>query len=152
MTQYPSPEEIAAFRQEHIGRLFLRAHRVFSERAFEKFQTYHHPGLRFTHMALIAQLDVEGTYITTLAERAGMTKQAMSQLVDELESRGYVQRAPDPHNRRATLVTFTEDGVRLLRDAYQIKQEIEAEYVAVLGEDGFNQLRSLLVKLLQGIE
>lgn len=149
--EYPNPEEIAAFRQEHIGRLFLRAHRAFSERAFEKFQSYHHPGLRFTHMALIAQLDLEGTYITTLAERAGITKQAMSQLVDELESRGYVGRAPDPQNRRATLVTFTEAGVHLLQDAYRVKQEIEAEYVAVLGEDGFNQLRSLLVKLLAGV-
>jgi DNA-binding MarR family transcriptional regulator len=151
-TPYPDPEQIAAFRQEHIGRYFLRAHRAFSERAFEKFQHYHHPGLRFTHMALIAQLDLEGTPITVLAERAGMTKQAMSQLVHEMEERGYVQRKSSPQDRRTTLVHFTDAGFRLLQDAYHIKQEIEAEYIAVLGEDGFKQLRSLLATLLDGLD
>ncbi len=147
----PNTDQIAAFRQENMGRLFLRAHRAFSDRAFEKFQAHHHPGLRSTHLAIIAQLDMEGAHITTLAERAGMTKQAVSQLVDELVSRGYVQRAPDPKSRRATLVRFTEAGLGLLQDAYYVKQEIEAEYVAVLGEDGFAQLRSLLNSLLSGI-
>ena len=141
-------EKIIAFRQEHIGRLFLRAHRDFSERAFEKFGTYHHPGLRFSHMALVIHLDVEGTHVTVLAERAGVTKQAMSQLVNELEGRGYVERKTDPDNRRATKVMFTDRGLQLLQDAYHIKQEIEAEYMALLGNDGFAQLRSLLVSLL----
>ena len=150
----PDPEQIASFRREHIGRYFLRAHRAFSERAFEKFQDYHHPGLRFTHMALIAQMDVEGsgTSITVLAERAGITKQAMSQIVDELEARGYVRRTPSPQDRRATLVQFTDTGFRLLQDGYRIKQEIEAEYIAILGEEGFKQLRSLLSTLLVHVE
>lgn len=150
--QFPTREEIAAFRQEHLGRLFLRAHRAFSERALLKFQEREYDWLRPMHLTLIAQIDLDGTNVTSLASRIGVTKQAVSQMLDELESRGYVERTVDPANRRAAIVTFTEAGVRLLHDAYQIKQEIEAEYIAVLGEDGFNQLRSLLFRLLESIE
>ncbi len=143
-----SASQIEAMRQEHIGRLFLRAHRAFSEKAYVYLQQDGHEGLSIIHTALLAHLDLEGTHISTLADRAGVTKQTMGQLVNDLEKKGYIRREPDPHDRRATRVMFTESGWEFLRSAYHTKQAIEAEYAAILGEDRFRLLRELLTELL----
>jgi len=85
------------------------------------------------HTALITNLDAEGTRLTTLAERAGMSKQSMGQLARELERRGYVSRKIDPTDKRAFLIRFTNRGRWLLADARSAKDELEAEYAALLG-------------------
>jgi len=137
-------QALREMRGGNIGRLLLHAHRAFSLRAHHKLQARGHGDLGMAHTTLIAHLDLEGTRITTLAERAGMTKQSMGELVIELERKGYVERAPDPTDKRATLVRFTQAGCRFLEDAYHVKQEIEAEYIALLGADGFESLRTAL--------
>ncbi len=143
------PEQIQALRQENIGRLFLRAHRAFSELAYQKLHAYGHTNLSISHTGLLANLDMEGTHITVLADRAGVTKQAMGQLVADLEEKGYVTRVVDPADRRASLVKFTASGWRFLQDAYQVKQEIEAEYSAILGEQHMEELRQMLTLLVE---
>ena len=143
-------EQIAELREQHIGRQLLRAQRDFSLRAIEKLGARGHTGLSLSHTNLLAHLDLAGTQITTLAERAGVTKQAIGSLVAELEHKGYIARSVDPADRRATLITYTEAGWQFLQDAHQVKREIEAEYRAILGEPGMQALRSLLAKLLEG--
>ena len=145
MSEY---DDLLALRQQNIGRLFQRAARMYSETAFEKAIDYGHEGLTVYHTALISNLDVDGTRITTLAERAGVTKQAMGQLVKDLEGRGYVKREADPADKRATIVQFTELGWKFLQDAFEIKQEIEAEYATILGNEEMQTLRRLLYQLL----
>jgi DNA-binding MarR family transcriptional regulator len=142
-------EQIQALRQENIGRLFLRAHRAFGELAYKKLHDRGHDGLSIVHTALLAHLDMHGTQVTTLADRAGITKQAMGRLVDELEGKGYVESAPDPADGRAKRVTFTERGWQFLTDAYEVKLEIEAIYTSVLGEEGMTQLRDSLEKVAE---
>ncbi len=141
-------QELLALRQQNIGRLLQRAVRAYSERALQKLHSHGHAGLTLFHTALIANLDIEGTRITTLAQRAGISKQAMGQLVVELSKRGYIQRQPDPKDKRATLIFFTDKGWQFLQDAYLVKKEIEAEYATILGEDGMIQLRNSLERLL----
>ena len=140
--------QIEARRDEHMGRLLQRAWRVFNTQAIAKLRGRGHGGLTLAHTALLANLDLDGTRITALAERAGMTKQSMGQLALDLEAHGYVTRAPDPTDRRATLVRFTERGGQFLRDASVIKDEIEAEWAAVLGVAGMDDLRALLTRLI----
>lgn len=141
-------QEIAALRQGNIGRLFQRAARAYSDLALIKLRERGHEGLTLFHTALISNLDLEGTRITTLAERAGVSKQAMGQLVADLEQRGYIERTPDPSDGRASLVKFTDQGWEFLQDAYHVKQAIEAEYAEILGEAGMNTLWELLKKLI----
>lgn len=143
-------DEIEELRAQHIGRLFLRAHRDFSLRAIEKLRERGHGGFSLAHTNLLAQLDTTGTRLTTLAERLAITKQAVGSLVADLEASGYIARAVDAHDRRAVLVTYTEAGWRFLQDAYWVKREIEAEYMALLGEQEIGTLRSLLRALLDG--
>jgi DNA-binding MarR family transcriptional regulator len=144
-----SAERIRETREQHIGRLFLRASRSFAALATRKLKERGHRGLGATHTALLPHVDLEGTRATTLAERAGMSKQAAGQVVHDLERQGYVERRPDPADGRATLVCFTDAGWRFLRDAGEVKREIEAEYAAILGEERMRLLRSALDELLE---
>ena len=134
-------------RERHLGRLLLRAHRAFSARAVESLRQRGYERLTLAHIALLPHLDADGTRITALAERAGMTKQGMGQLVVDLERQGYLARTVDPDDRRAVLVRFTEDGERLLRDAVAVTGQLEAEYAAMLGQRQLCDLRRALTTI-----
>ena len=142
-------EEIKTRRYTHIGRLLQIASRQYNDLALAKLEEHGHEGLSLFHTTLISHLDMEGTQISTLAERAAMSKQAMGQVAKELEERGYISRVPDPTDKRAVLLKFTEKGQRFLQDAYQIKVEIEAEYIGVLGEEKLRALKRLLEEMLE---
>lgn len=118
----------------------------------EKLRHKGHKGLTFVHTALITNLAAEGTRITELAERAGMSKQSMSQLAKDLEHRGYVRRVPDPADRRAVLIQFTGLGQRLLADAREAKRVVECEYETILGPKDVKRLTALLYQLVQRLE
>ncbi|ULH16590.1 MarR family transcriptional regulator [Deinococcus sp. KNUC1210] len=135
-------------RQHHIGRSLVQAARAFNSRALSKLQALGHGDLGMAHLNLLPHLDVHGTRIVTLAERAGMTKQAAGQLVGELERWGYVERRPDPQDGRAQRIVFTESGWTYLQQAQRIKREIEAEYRTALGEEHWQALQVGLQQLL----
>lgn len=149
---HANAEALQNLREQHIGRLLLQAQRAFNQAAIARLQQRGYSGLSLTHTALLPHLDLEGTRITTLAERAGITKQGMGQLVTDLERQGLVRRAPDPADGRATLVTFTDAGWAYLQAAHEVKKALEAEYVALLGEEGFAELRSLLRVVIDSAE
>ncbi|HAX24833.1 MAG TPA: MarR family winged helix-turn-helix transcriptional regulator [Thermomicrobiales bacterium] len=142
-------EQIHEMREQHIGRLLLRAQRAVNARAIARLHERGHHGLTLTHTSLLPYLDLEGTRITTLAERAGMTKQGMGQLVRDMERQGYVRRDVDPADARAVLVRFTDVGWQFLGDARAVRQEIEAEYADILGRDQLEALRKTLQVIIQ---
>ncbi len=142
-------EQVRELREQHFGRLLLQAQRAFNARAIAKLHERGHHGLTLAHTALLPYLDLEGTRITTLAERAGMTKQGMGQLVSDLERQGYVCREVDPTDARAVLVRFTDAGWQLLRDAHAVKREMEAEYAGVLGRERLDELRATLQAIVR---
>lgn len=126
-----------------------QAARAFNNHALQRLHTRGHQHLSMAHTGLLPYLDVEGTRATVLAERAGMTKQAVGQLIVDLERHGYVERQPDPHDRRATLIRFTRLGWQYLLDAQEVKGEIEAAYAAVLGNENLAMLRAALTALVE---
>ena len=89
-----------------------------------------------------------GIRLTDLAARAGMTKQAMAELVAEIERRGYLQRTTDPADRRAKIITFTDQGWATVNLALAALAELEAEITGRLGESAVRQLRSTLLQIL----
>jgi len=83
--------------------------------------------VRTTHSAVLTNIDVEGgTRPTVLAERASVTKQAIGEVVSDLEGKGLVHRVPDPEDGRAKLIRLTRKGHRLMAAAYDVIGEIEA--------------------------
>ena len=137
---------IAELRDVNTGRLLLRASRVYSDRAMADIRRLGHAKLSLTHAAILPHIELEGTRLTALAEAAGMTKPSVSQLVDELEAAGYVERTPDAEDKRAQKIMFTALGWRFLDDASRVKEEIEADISRVLGAKGTTVLRDLLTR------
>src|SRR5256885_13963788 len=100
---------LAARKQASVGQLLFKAARLFNERAMARVQR-RVPEARLAHTALLPHIDLDGTRQTEIARRAGITKQAVGQLVDDLIALGLVEREPDPLDGRAHLVRFTDDG------------------------------------------
>jgi DNA-binding MarR family transcriptional regulator len=101
-----------------------------------------HGALRPSHGAVFQYLDDTGTTVSVLAERAQMTKQAMAELVQHLETHGYVVRVPDPSDRRAKLVQPTERGREVFAIAQELIPEIESRIRRVIGADRARELRN----------
>jgi DNA-binding MarR family transcriptional regulator len=101
-----------------------------------------------SHSAVFAQIRPEGSRLTELARGANMSPQAMGEIVDELEQLGYVQRQPDPTDRRAKLIVLTDRGRACVAAGMQTIQGIEERLTEVLGERGHAQLHRLLTKIL----
>jgi DNA-binding MarR family transcriptional regulator len=99
------------------------------------------PDVRPAHNVVFQYLDAAGTTVSTLAERAEMTKQAMGELVAHLEERGYVDRVPDPADRRAKLVRPTAKGRDVYRAVRELIPEIEQQVVELIGATRMRQLR-----------
>ncbi len=101
-----------------------------------------------SHSAVFAQIRADGSRLTELARGANMTPQAMGELVDELEELGYVERRPDPTDRRAKLIVLTPRGRECIDAGIATIQGIEERIDEVLGKRGHAQLRRLLTTLL----
>jgi DNA-binding MarR family transcriptional regulator len=102
--------------------------------------------------SLMPLLDATGIRPTTLAQRAGVTKQAISQLVRELEARGYVEQVPDSTDTRAKIVRLTERGVALRAACAQVKHDLQSIAIATLGKSRVSRLRRDLVELAAALE
>lgn len=86
----------------------------------------------------------EGSRLTELADIIGVSKSAMTQLIDVLVRRGYVERVPDPHDRRATLIRRTARGWEVNRIARQVVEVAQEEWSRALGPEVFAEvLRAL---------
>jgi DNA-binding MarR family transcriptional regulator len=103
--------------------------------------------LRPAHTAVFQHIETSGSRLTDLAERAQITKQSMGYLVDYLEQRGYLERRPDPTDRRATLICLTERGWNQIRAALAIIATLEEEWTSQLGDHRMQQLREALAEL-----
>ena len=102
-----------------------------------------------SHSAVFAQIRPEGSRLTDLARGANMTPQAMGELVDELEELGYLERQPDPTDRRAKLSVLTDRGHACVATGVATIQGIEERIEAILGARGHAELRNSLSRLLE---
>jgi DNA-binding MarR family transcriptional regulator len=108
--------------------------------------------VRPAHFTVFQHLPPAGMRLTDLAEAALLTKQSMGYLVDDLEALGYVERVPEPGDRRAKLVRLTARGRQVDDTVRAVIQNLEAEWAARLGEDEYAQLTRLLRALIAMLE
>ena len=135
-----------AWRQTHLGRLLGHAMRRFDARVLQRMARNVEVPLALSNLAardqvgaahihLTRHLSLGGDRLTDLAQRAGMTKQSMAQLVDQCEAWGLVTRGPDPHDARARRVLFTPTGLAWLQGFRDAVTQAEAEFRAEVGDD-----------------
>lgn len=108
------------------------------------------PDQRPVHGSVMEQLDFEdGLRLTDLAKGAGMTPQAIGELVDQLEALGYVERRPDPDDRRAKRIYRTRRARRASEAAFDTAHRIDDELGQLLGPDRLAALKADLVRIVE---
>jgi len=145
------PRTSAREQPENLAILVREPFRAGTELLHERLAERGHPEVRPPHGAALQYLDDDGTQVSELARRAQVTKQSMAELVAHLERHGYVERVPDPADRRARLVRATPRGREVYAIAREVVAELEARWTAQLGAARMRQLRALLEELNAGL-
>jgi DNA-binding MarR family transcriptional regulator len=92
-------------------------------------------------------LSVQPLTASDLAARLMITKQGTAQIIDDMESRGYVSRRPDPADARARLVELTERGEAALACARRFHRRREDQLAGAHGRAALAEARSVLTAL-----
>lgn len=142
---------LAARKQASVGQLLFKAARLWNEQAMARIQR-RVPAARLAHTTLLPHIDLDGTRQTEIARRAGISKQAVGQLVDELVALGMLRRDPDPRDGRALLVRFTDAGIEQLLAGVSALDEIELELGGDIGSMALDRLRRELGRLIPALE
>ena len=134
------------WRVTHLGRLMGNALRRFDERvlwlmtrdvlvplALSNLAAKGQVGA--AHIHITRHLALKGSRLTDLASSAGMSKQAMGDLVTQCEAWGLVTREPDAYDKRAKKVMFTDDGLLWLGAFERAVAQAETEFKAAVGQD-----------------
>ncbi len=142
------PETLEAAKRASTAQLLFKCARLVNERALATLPTDEDtPRPRPAHMSLFPHIALEGTRPSELAKKLGVSKQAVGQLVGELEAMGIVERRPDPDDGRAKRVVFTERGLASILEGLAHLRRVEAELRAAIGEDAMASLREGLLAL-----
>lgn len=132
---------------ENLGILLREPFRFGTTVLHRRLAERGHPHVRPPHDNVFEFLDDAGTRVSVLSERAEITKQSMAELVAHLERHDYVERVPDPSDRRAKLVRATPRGAEVYAIAREVVAELEEQWTRSLGPAKMGQLRRLLEEL-----
>lgn len=127
-----------------IGALLRHPAQTIHRRLVAELNAAGYTDLRLPHIAVLSYPGPEGRRPGELAEQAGMSKQAMNQLLLSLETLGYLQRSDDEEDGRARVVHFTDRGLAVWNKEYEILRQVEVEWRETLGAEPFEQLKKLL--------
>jgi DNA-binding MarR family transcriptional regulator len=100
--------------------------------------------IRPTHGCVFRFVKGGGLRLTVLAEMAGMTKQSVGEIVDDLEARGYVKRIPDPDDKRAKIICLTDRGERAQATGLALFAKVEKQWAKRFGAERIAAVRELL--------
>ncbi|MFM9370014.1 MarR family winged helix-turn-helix transcriptional regulator [Streptomyces sp. Da 82-17] len=138
---------MAAESELGTGVLLFIPYRALENRVFAALDEAGFDDLTPAQARLMQRIGPHGTRLTELAAQAQITKQTAGFLVDQLEKAGYVERTPDPTDRRARLVCGAERAWAAKRVADAVVAEEEAKWEAHIGARRMRQLRESLTLL-----
>jgi DNA-binding MarR family transcriptional regulator len=122
-------------RRKNLRQLLLHASRVVNGEVVEGLHAKGYTKLRSTHTTLLSNLPLAGASVTQVAERAGITKQAMGRLASELEMAGYLKQEQYAVDGRVRMLSLTTTGTRLMLDSLDVMATIQNRYAAAMGKN-----------------
>lgn len=136
--------------KNNLGRDLSFLSRDLSRGLMDKSAAKGHKGLKLNWDTVFLNLDFrDGSRIVDLAQTNGLTKQAMSQIVAEIERQGYITKQEDPEDGRAKKIALTARGKQLIQDSMTAYDELEAEYEALIGAEVLAQFKKVAATLVQ---
>ncbi|MFL5870957.1 MAG: MarR family winged helix-turn-helix transcriptional regulator [Solirubrobacterales bacterium] len=107
-----------------------------------------YPDIRPGHGCVFRFIEVEGSRLTQIAGRAGMTKQTVGEVVADLEGLGYLERVPDPEDGRAKIIRLSARGWDAQAAALRIFADIERRWARAVGDEPVAELRKTTEAIL----
>ena len=136
-------------RDAHLGRMLLKLERGFTRQVLAKLASDNITGITLRHFVVIPYVDDNGIRAVEIARQAGISKQAVSKLVDELVEKGYLELKPDPTDGRALLVYMSDKGSDFLKLAIKYTEQVEKEWAKQVGDKNYAIMKSSLAILLK---
>jgi DNA-binding MarR family transcriptional regulator len=148
----PDIRDLQPLMQASVGQLLFKCARLLNERAIaEVNREAGFPALRPSHTNLFPHLDSQGVRLTELARRLGVTKQAVGQVVAELEALGIVEYREDPEDGRAKLVRFSARGVAAVRHGLGVLRTLEQKLEHKIGKPRMRALHEALLAAVDAL-
>lgn len=132
-----------------LGTLLSSAARRLGADLDEALESAGFADVRTAHTVVFQFIDPAGSRLSDLAESAGMTKQAMGELVRHLEAHGYVTVTPDSSDRRTKRVMLTDAGWRVIEIGVRVIDDYDQRLDEAIGSEAVQSLRSIL-ELIRG--
>jgi DNA-binding MarR family transcriptional regulator len=149
MPTAPDWDALDRLKRASVAQLLLKGARLLDERALGRINRQGPKvTLRPAHTSLLPHIDQDGTRLTELARRLGVSKQAAGQLVSDLEEMEVLERGDDPEDGRAKLVRFTKKGLGAIQHGLSVLGGIEAELERRLGRQRMRALHEALTEIV----
>ncbi len=149
MNQQSKPDGGGEKQFKHnLGRDLSFVSRELSRSLMQKSVARGHDGLKLNWDTVFLNLDFrDGSRVVDLAQINGLTKQAMSQIVAEIQQHGYIIKEDDPSDGRARKIKLAAKGRKLIQDSMAAYSELETEYEGLIGKKKLDTLKEILSEL-----
>lgn len=117
------------------------------ERIHQRLDANGYADIRAEHFAVLQYPGPEGERPSTLAARAGLSRQAMNRLLGHLEDAGYLRRQAAPDRSNARIVSLTPRGEAVMVEIKAAVADLEREWAGEIGEPALEELRAVLSRL-----
>lgn len=141
------PPGFVKTREMLIGALLRAPAEAIHRRIIRELNAAGFKGLSLPHMAVFRYPGPDGERPGVIAERAGMSKQAMNRLLGSLEDLGYLKRSDAPNEGRARIVHFTKRGHAAYAKAIDTLRDVERDWNAFLGPKDFARIKEILFRV-----
>lgn len=136
------------FETPAIGGLLRTVWQLHRDQMYERLVAAGYPDVTRGQFALLRFPGVDGMRPGEAAELAGLSKQAVNDLLGELEQSGYLERKPHPADGRGRVIRLTPRGRRLQQTTHQISRELEADWAAQIGHERVANLKQTLEDMI----
>lgn len=140
-------KKVDEFRPDHVGWRLWDAAAAWKEKFAAHMVAAGHDWYAEARSSVMPYVSIQGTRQVDIVERMGLSKQAVQQLIVDLETSGILRRDPDPNDGRGKIVRFTELGLQAQRDSLNAKKAVETEIKTRLGDHEFDHLMRILKKI-----
>ena len=137
-------DALTAQRFTSVARLLHEAFGVCRDRVLDKLTSHGHPSINMSHGVVLRNMDVEGTPLSIVTKRAGLSRQAVAKVAGQLEALGYVTASRDPTDRRAKILKLSSKGMRLFAHSIEAYGAFEDELAQRIGRRRLEQFRTTL--------
>lgn len=144
----PSSSDSDHPRRLPVGQLLVRLLAEFRRELLDEAESHGYGDIRLAHLQITGNVGTKGIRLTALAERAQLSLAATSELVNELQALGYLERRPDPSDARAKLIFPSPRGLTMLREASAKVQALEQLWGSYAGKQRFEAALQTLQDVL----